>query len=99
MGFLKKLAGFFAPSTSGRFYPLTVKCNRCGEIINGEINMANDLSADESEDASPGDYYCRKVLMGSQRCFQQIEVEMRFDSNRRLIDRQITGGTFVDEQE
>lgn len=99
MGFLKKLASFFVPPTSGRFYPLIVKCNRCGEIVEGEINMHNDLSAGDGEDTDAGGYYCRKVLMGSRRCFQRIEVKVRFDSNRRLIDRQISGGTFVDEQE
>ena len=99
MGFLKKLASIFTPSSSGRFYPLIVKCNRCGEVVHGEINMANDLSAGNGEDADTGGYYCRKVLMGSQRCFQQIEVQVRFDNNRKLIDLEITGGSFVDEQE
>ncbi|MBN1311537.1 MAG: hypothetical protein JXB30_08970 [Anaerolineae bacterium] len=61
--------------------------------------MHNDLSAGDGEDTDAGGYYCRKVLMGSRRCFQRIEVKVRFDSNRRLIDRQISGGTFVDEQE
>jgi hypothetical protein len=30
-------------------------------------------------------------------CFQRIEVELTFDENRKLVDRQIQGGVFVDE--
>jgi hypothetical protein len=34
--------------------------------------------------------------MGSGRCFQQIEVELTFDANRRLLDKQVQGGTFIE---
>jgi hypothetical protein len=37
----------------------------------------------------------RKVLMGSGRCFQPIEVTLKFDEGRRLLERQITGGKFT----
>jgi hypothetical protein len=100
MGFLKRLSSLFAPSPSsrsGNLYPLTVKCNRCGEIIQGQINIANDLSVGDGDAADAGGYYCRKLLMGKQRCFQQIEVILKFDGNRRIVDRQIMGGEFVDE--
>ncbi|MBN1428084.1 MAG: hypothetical protein JXB07_06840 [Anaerolineae bacterium] len=99
MGFLNKLVRLFTSPAPRKFYPITVKCNRCGEIIEGQINTGNDLSIDDDDDASGVGYYCRKVLTGSRRCFQQIEVELRFNSNRKLLDRQIVGGSFVDEQE
>jgi hypothetical protein len=34
--------------------------------------------------------------MGGGRCFQQIEVELKFDSNKKPIEKQISGGQFVD---
>ncbi len=101
MGFLKKLSSLFAapnPSGSRNIYPLVVKCKRCGEIIEGKVNLANDLSAGDGEEVGVGDYYCRKLLMGKQRCFQQIEVTLRFNGDRRMVDRQIVGGSFADEQ-
>lgn len=100
MGLLKKISSLLAfpsPPDRRKFYPFTVKCNHCGEIIQGQANMGNDLSAGNGEDADAGGFYCRKVLMGRQRCFQQIEVQLRFDKDRHLLDRQITGGQFVDE--
>jgi hypothetical protein len=96
MGFFKKLSRLFAAPGSRSVYPVVVKCNRCGEVLHGQVNMVNELSLSEGEDADAEWYCCRKVLMGSQRCFQQIEVELRFDKDRQLVDRQITGGQFVD---
>jgi hypothetical protein len=36
------------------------------------------------------------VIIGGGHCFQQIEVQMRFDTKRQLVDRQISGGDFID---
>jgi hypothetical protein len=60
--------------------------------------MRNDLSQQYDEDGGKTSYYTRKVVMGSgSLCFQQIEVGLTFDENRKLISRQIQGGEFVDE--
>ncbi|MEW6405421.1 MAG: hypothetical protein AB1649_26820 [Chloroflexota bacterium] len=93
MGFLQKL--FSGPARpSSNLYNFSVKCNRCGETIEGRINLANDLSADYEGDREI--LHVRKVLMGGGRCFQQIEVQMKFDTNRQLIEKEIQGGKFVD---
>ena len=93
MDFLKKLFPASKPAASqGYFYAFTVRCLRCGESIEGRINLANDLSL---SDEGSG-YFVRKVVMGSGRCFQQIEVELTFDANRRLLDKQVHGGTFIE---
>jgi hypothetical protein len=100
MNFLKSLASLFtgpARGPSGTFYPIRVKCNRCGEIIEGQINMNNDLSIEYNHMGESIGYTCRKVLMGSGRCFQQIEVELTFNANRGLKEKEISGGRFVDE--
>ena len=93
MNLLKKIFPAPAPPPSS-FYGFTVQCNRCGETISGRINLANDLSADYEGDRVV--YHVRKVIMGSGLCFQQIEVEFTFDSSRKVIDRQISGGRFVE---
>jgi hypothetical protein len=35
-------------------------------------------------------------LIGNNRCFQHIEVEIRFTSDRKMIEQQAQGGTFVE---
>ena len=91
MGFLKKLFGGGTASSSSDFYTFTVHCNRCGETIEGKVNLSNDLSLDDE-----GGYRVRKVLMGSGLCFQQIEVQLNFDAAKQLQDKQISGGKFVE---
>ncbi|HLF90194.1 MAG TPA: hypothetical protein VI451_14705 [Anaerolineales bacterium] len=97
MDFFKKLASFFSNAgnlgTENALF-LSVKCNRCGEIIQARINLASDLSPEYGEGEKIA-YYCRKVLVGNQRCFQQVEVRLTFDGHRKLIDRQVHGGSFV----
>lgn len=97
MGIFKRLSNLFSSSGQGgeNAYWFTVKCNRCGEQIRGRVDMRNELTIHYDDNT----YYSRKVLMGDKLCFQKIEVELTFDKNRRLTERKIRGGKFVDEQE
>jgi hypothetical protein len=93
MGFLKNLFKGAGAKPDKRYYIFNVKCNRCGEIIEGRIDLDNDLSL-EYEDDRPV-YFVRKGIIGNNRCFQQIEVEMKFNQSRRLLEQNVTGGQFV----
>lgn len=93
MGFLKKLFGGLDAKPEKRYYAFNVKCNRCGEIIEGRVDLDNDLSLDYEGDSTV--YFVRKGLIGNNRCFQQIEVEMKFNPNRELIEQHVTGGQFI----
>lgn len=95
MSFLQKLFGGSSsfPKSDKRYYTFTVKCKRCGELIEGRVDLDNDLSVEYEEG---GDiFYARKVLMGENRCFQRMEVELKFTSKRELIEQQVSGGEFV----
>jgi hypothetical protein len=93
MGFLKKLFGGAGAAPEKRYYTFHVKCNRCGEVIEGRVDLDNDLSLDYDGDSTV--YFVRKGLVGNNRCFQQIEVEMKFTPARTLIEQEVTGGQFV----
>jgi len=95
MDFLKKLFSGSTTLHEKRYHTFQVKCNRCGEIIEGRFDLDNDLSIEFEENRTV--YFGRKVLMGSGRCFQQIEVTIKFSSTRAVLDEQIQGGTFVEE--
>ena len=84
------------PSNTGKFHIFSVRCKRCGEIIQGQVNVNNEPSLEFDENGKAY-YTCRKVLMGSQMCFQKIEVVFKFNELRGLLDRQITGGEFVED--
>jgi hypothetical protein len=92
MGFLKNLFGGGGSAKSDkRYFVFHVKCRRCGEVIEGRVDLDNDLSLNDDGDG----YIVRKGLVGANRCFQQIEVELNFDSARQFTEKTITGGEFV----
>jgi lysyl-tRNA synthetase class I len=98
MGFLSKLfGGGRSRSSRKEYYVFSVKCNRCGEVIEGRVDVDNDLSV-EYEDG--GDmFYCRKVLMGDGKnlCYQQIDVGLKFNAKRKLVEKRVeSGGEFVE---
>ncbi len=96
MSFFKKLFPPPPPANRGKFYKFAVKCKRCGEIIHGQVNVNNDPSVEYDEKGQPY-YVCRKVVIGSDKmCFNQIEAIFKFNVERGLLDRQITGGEFVE---
>jgi hypothetical protein len=95
MTFLKNLFGS-VPARQSSFYTFATQCGRCGERVEGRVNLSNDLSADYEDGREV--YFVRKTVMGNGKCFQQIEVELKFNGERRLLDRQIHGGTFVEDR-
>jgi formylmethanofuran dehydrogenase subunit E len=93
MGFLRNL--FSPPHQIGAFYNFSVKCKRCGETVRGQVNLRNEPSLNLN-DKGKSFYTCRKVLIGAGHCFQQIEVIIKFDQERRVLERKIIGGSFID---
>lgn len=96
MGFLDSLKSLFSGGGGGEnsAYWLYVRCRRCGEVIKSRVDLRNDLSM-----ADGGGYVVSKTLVGNQLCFQRVEVTLSFDEQRQLVDREISGGEFVTEEE
>jgi hypothetical protein len=99
MSFLKKLSNLFnAPGgDDARSYWIYARCNRCGENIRTRVDLSNDLSLDY--EGARTTYFIRKVLIGEGRCFERIEVLLTFDNNRKLINREISGGQFISQDQ
>ncbi len=99
MKLFKKISNIFGGSgagSKGGAWEIAVKCSRCGEIIRSRIDTTNELSAEYGENDRETSYHCRKVLIGKQGCYASIEVVLRFDANRNLVEHQISGGELVD---
>lgn len=93
MNFLQKLFGGSSPKPEKRYYTFAVKCLKCGETIEGRVDLENDLSVEYGEG---GDVFsARKVLIGEGRCFQRLEAVFKFTPGRTLIEQQVTGGEFI----
>lgn len=94
MSFLDSIKSLLGGERDEFGYWIYVRCRRCGEAIKTRINLQNDLSPCEG-----GGYKVNKTLVGSQRCFERIEVTLSFDANRRLSEREILGGDFISAED
>jgi hypothetical protein len=95
LSYLRKI--FSAPSPDkNRILYLYVQCSRCGEKLRARVDTWNELTPEfEGNSDDPSSYFCRKVLMGEKLCFQPVELSLKFDKNRLLINQEITGGVFI----
>ena len=91
---IKKIAEFLAGAgkPSSAFLEYRIKCEKCGEIVNVKIFPERDLNP-TYDDNGPA-YILKKEVMDS-KCFRIILIEISYDSSRREIDREISGGSFV----
>ena len=101
MSFLKKIASALSPKGAGEGEALWVyvRCYKCGETIRTRIDLRRDLTPNYNDEGRVAEYVLRKVLIGSQRCFERIEVKLTFDPQRRLTSREIIGGQFISKEE
>ena len=100
MGLIDRISKYLSSSSSedSKVYWVYVRCNRCGEQLRSRINLSDDLSIDY-QGGNDQTYHSRKTIVGGTGCFERIRVELKFDMNRKLIDRQIAGGEFIEADE
>jgi hypothetical protein len=101
MGFFSKIMAAFtgkAPRGSERYLSIYVLDHRCREPIVGQIDLLNELSLAEEEDAR---YYVRKVLhtSGASRCFGQVEVQVWLDGKKQITRYEVQGGRWLTAEE
>jgi hypothetical protein len=100
MSLFKKISEYFStPSMVDEAgFWVYVRCNKCHEPIKSRVNLHHDLSVDY--DGPKGQsYFSRKTIVGSSGCFQRIEIELTFNHKRKLANREISGGTFIEKEE
>ena len=79
-------------------YWIYAQCRRCGEPLRSRVNLANDPSLDDDGVT----WIVRKGLVGSgaNRCFQTIEVTLKFDAKKQnVIESEAVGGKLITAEE
>jgi hypothetical protein len=102
MNFFRRIANLFSgkPSSTGnRQLPIYVLSRRCNEPLAGQVDLYNELSQSEEEGGHA--YYARKVLhtSGERRCFDQVEISLWFDQSKKLVEHEVVGGRWLEEEE
>ena len=90
MQFLKRL--FQPPARPRHNLVVYVQPKRCDEVVAVSIDLMNNLS---QRDDGEG-YFVRKYVSAT-RCPFQSQLEVTFDKNKNVIDKQVTDGSIVDE--
>ncbi len=104
MGFLDKLGkalqgGGSGGGGDGNILWLYVQCKHCGEVVRVRVNKSTDLEHlyDPESEASIG-YALHKEVMGT-KCFRLMRVEMRFDTNQRVVEQSVEGGQLLSREQ
>jgi len=68
------------------------------------VDLRNDLSPEWSDTSaygpdSPDAYVYHKTIIGRERCYKPIDVELRFDRRKQVVSQQATGGDILTEEE
>jgi hypothetical protein len=78
---------------------LYVACSRCGEAIRVRADRRYDLVSEMRDPGEVGPAYTlHKDIVGAQ-CFQRIAVDVAFDQRLQVIERRISGGRWLTEEE
>lgn len=99
MSFFSRLADLFRGGRPAeRMLPIYVYSRRCREAVAGTVDLFNEVSQPDEGDHA---YYVRKVLhtSGRNRCFDQVEVQVWFDKNKRVAHHEVEGGRWLTEEE
>jgi hypothetical protein len=76
-----------------------VACSRCGEAIRVRVDQRYDLASEMRDPGEAGPAYTlHKDIVGAQ-CFQRIAVDIEFDQRLQVIERRISGGRWLTEEE
>ena len=90
----KKLFGESSYSgLSGGFF-LNVRCSVCGEEFHLFINTSTDLL--QNFDAQGGLSYSLKKEVVGGHCKNLIRVRMEFDGAKKLLEKEIENGEFIE---
>lgn len=95
MDILKKLFGGgggarVSGDADGLYY--YVRPNGCEEVVRLRVNRYNDLSL--TDDGKT--LWAHKLVRGV-KCRQSVELDLYYDSNRRLTNSEVSGGALVTE--
>jgi hypothetical protein len=97
---LKSALGFGGGAGSvDRGLYIYIRCNRCQDVVQVRLNMANDVQQEyvENSDDVAGFTVTKGVV--DSKCFRPMTLTMRFDRRRNELEREVEGGEFVERDD
>lgn len=97
MGFAKLLKKIFGTTASGNTIAVYLQDKKCGRKIKVLLRKSYDIQRIYEEDKDAA-YMVNKVVV-CDKCFNRIEINLKFDRRYKIISRDIKGGKFLQEEE
>jgi hypothetical protein len=96
MSFFDRVKSIFSSPPGGdpNALWLYVRCARCGTPLAVRVDLRNEPSIDYEN----GGYVLHKEMMDN-KCFMLMHAEIRFDSQRKVIERTLDKGAFITRTE
>ncbi|MGL4651319.1 MAG: hypothetical protein ACRC1H_18075 [Caldilineaceae bacterium] len=105
MGFFKRLRAMFnGGPPQERYLPIYVYSNRCADAMAGRIDLMNELSGADADNAASDEglpagavWFVRKVLTtgGRGRCFDNVEVRVWLNAGKVVVKHEVDGGRWL----
>ena len=99
MGWLTRLFKRRSRPASTSAVWIYVACGRCGEAIRVRADRRYDLVSEMHDPGEAGPAYTLHKDIVGVRCFQRIAVDVEFDHRLQVIERRISGGRWLTEEE
>lgn len=100
MGFFNRITRKMRQAAEKRrqadFIPFKVRCSKCGEEILINVNRRTDLQNLYHERGEKGAAFNLKKEILGKKCPHLIRIDVDFDRNYRIINRNIQGGSFIE---
>jgi hypothetical protein len=98
-GLRSMLSGGSDSAGDANAYWVYVQCAKCGEALKVRVDRRYDLMQEFSDQDRVSGYTLYKAIIGSNRCFQPINVTQRLDASHKVKSQEISNGRFLTKEE
>ena len=97
MSLFENIKNFFTPSSDSKVVKLYVQDKKCGNKMRVVLRKGYDIQRIYKDDVV-GKYQISKVLV-CDKCYNNVVIDVKFDKNYNILDRNIENGKFITEEE
>ncbi|MCF8008669.1 MAG: hypothetical protein K9K32_02785 [Halanaerobiales bacterium] len=97
MGLFDNIKNIFTTSSDSQIVKVFLKDSKCGNKMKVVLRKGYDIQR-IYDDNVEGNYQVRKVIV-CDKCYNNVVIDLKFDRNYNIIDKNIEDGQFITEEE
>jgi hypothetical protein len=95
MGFFK---GLFSTNRNNNIINIFLKDNKCGHKIRVVLRKSYDIQRVYDDQDQEAAFMINKLII-CDKCFNKINIDIKFDKRYNILSRKIDNGEFITEEE